>query len=94
MTLQKRSWVPTGCESLVMRVAGETGATASSDVLARIEALAADNKRIHEAECFNLNPATNVMNPRAEALLFATAVGHHNIVDADGHGIGMGEAGP
>ena len=69
MTLQKRSWVPTGCESLVMRVAGETGAAASSDVLARIEALAADNKRIHEAECFNLNPATNVMNPRAEALL-------------------------
>ena len=29
-----------------MRVAGETGAAASSDVLARIEALAADNKRI------------------------------------------------
>jgi glycine hydroxymethyltransferase len=24
---------------------------------------------IHEEECFNLNPATNVMNPRAEALL-------------------------
>ncbi|HAW47019.1 MAG TPA: serine hydroxymethyltransferase, partial [Roseovarius sp.] len=26
-------------------------------------------RRIHDDECFNLNPATNVMNPRAEALL-------------------------
>lgn len=30
----------------------------------------------------------------AEALLLATAVGHHNIVDADGHEIDPGEAGP
>ena len=29
------------------------------------------SKRIHERDCFNLNPATNVMNPRAEALLAA-----------------------
>ncbi len=43
---------------------------ASSDRLAEsIEALTKRNRVIHEAECFNLNPATNVMNPRAEALL-------------------------
>lgn len=36
-----------------------------------IDALAADNHRIHDVECINLNPATNVMNPRAEALLSA-----------------------
>jgi hypothetical protein len=27
------------------------------------------NREIHERDCFNLNPAANVMNPRAEALL-------------------------
>lgn len=37
----------------------------------RIEALAADSRRIHERDCLNLNPATNVMNPAAEALLAA-----------------------
>ena len=31
----------------------------------------ARNRRIHEVECINLNPATNVMNPAAEALLAA-----------------------
>ncbi|GAB4576783.1 MAG: serine hydroxymethyltransferase [Roseibium sp.] len=41
----------------------------SSEIAGRIEALAEDNRRIHERDCFNLNPATNVMNPRAEALL-------------------------
>jgi glycine hydroxymethyltransferase len=40
----------------------------------RIEALADQNRLIHEKQCFNLNPATNVMNPRAEALL-ASGIG-------------------
>ena len=31
----------------------------------------AENRRIHERDCFNLNPATNVMNPAAEAALAA-----------------------
>ncbi|MGI9506629.1 MAG: serine hydroxymethyltransferase, partial [Geminicoccaceae bacterium] len=30
-----------------------------------------ENRAIHERSCFNLNPATNVMNPRAEAILSA-----------------------
>jgi len=34
-----------------------------------VEGLAAESARIHDVECVNLNPATNVMNPRAEALL-------------------------
>lgn len=38
---------------------------------ARIDQLVIDNRRIHERECLNLNPATNVMNPAAEALLSA-----------------------
>ena len=38
---------------------------------AYIHESAAENRRIHEDECINLNPATNTMNPRAEALLAA-----------------------
>ncbi len=34
-----------------------------------IEALAVENRVIHEQQCINLNPATNIMNPRAEAIL-------------------------
>jgi len=35
----------------------------------QIEALAVENRVIHEQQCINLNPATNIMNPRAEAIL-------------------------
>ena len=36
-----------------------------------IESLIVRNRDIHEVECINLNPATNVMNPRAEAAMAA-----------------------
>ncbi|UWQ22942.1 serine hydroxymethyltransferase [Jannaschia sp. W003] len=42
-----------------------------ADPRAEIERLAAENRRIHDRDCLNLNPAANVMNPRAEALLAA-----------------------
>ncbi len=74
MTLERRDWVPANCEALVQRVAKEAEQQNSKTLLARIETLAADNKQIHEKDCFNLNPATNVMNPRAEALL-ASGIG-------------------
>jgi glycine hydroxymethyltransferase len=38
-------------------------------ILNRIDELVALNDQIHNRDCVNLNPATNVMNPRAEALL-------------------------
>ncbi|MCI2400438.1 aminotransferase class I/II-fold pyridoxal phosphate-dependent enzyme [Aliiroseovarius subalbicans] len=65
--LASRPWVPT--EDLIQRIATQTAQADSAGVAARIDALIADNRQIHEAECFNLNPATNVMNPRAEAAL-------------------------
>jgi len=37
----------------------------------RLHDLISRNRYIHEAECINLNPATNVMNPRAEAVMAA-----------------------
>lgn len=69
MTLAERNWVPSTSETLVQEIARKTSSAASDVTLARIEALAEQNRVIHEEECFNLNPATNVMNPKAEALL-------------------------
>lgn len=69
MSLEHRAWVPAPSEARVQQIAGQTAKAASTANAERIEALAARNRAIHEAECFNLNPATNVMNPRAEALL-------------------------
>jgi glycine hydroxymethyltransferase len=66
--LSRRPWVPAACETLIQRLAAETAAP-STQVAARIETLIEKNAAIHDRECFNLNPATNVMNPRAEAAL-------------------------
>lgn len=74
MSLIKRNWVPEHCETLVQSIAARTSTQSSSDIAAQIDALAARNREIHEVECFNLNPATNVMNPKAEALM-ASGIG-------------------
>lgn len=52
----------------------ETAALATgpaADVAARLHAAAARNRAIHDADCFNLDPAANVMTPAAEAMLSA-----------------------
>lgn len=67
--LKQRNWVPARSETLVQKIASRTARQSSSDIVAAIDALALRNRDIHEHECFNLNPATNVMNPKAEALL-------------------------
>jgi glycine hydroxymethyltransferase len=66
--LALRPWVPANCETRVQTIATATGLP-SATVDARIEALIAANLQTHDRDCFNLNPATNVMNPRAEAAL-------------------------
>ncbi len=67
--LISRDWVPGDCEALVQRIADATATDGTDAVAARIDALIAKNRDIHDAECFNLNPATNVMNPKAEVAL-------------------------
>lgn len=74
MSMTTRAWVPGGSEALVQRIAQSVSVSDAPDILARIESLARENRQIHERQCFNLNPATNVMNPRAEALL-ASGIG-------------------
>ncbi|MCW1933858.1 serine hydroxymethyltransferase [Pararhodobacter zhoushanensis] len=67
--LAPRPWVPALAETRVQALATTTATSDSGTVDARIEALIQRNQQIHERDCFNLNPATNVMNPRAEAAL-------------------------
>ncbi len=67
--LARREWVPEACESYVQSIAREASSLTSDALDARIETLVEENRRIHDEECFNLDPAANVMNPRAEALL-------------------------
>jgi len=69
--LTYRTWVPEHCERLVETIAQQTSSAPTETIAARIPELAERNRLIHEQECFNLNPAANVMNPRAEAMLAA-----------------------
>lgn len=67
--LSHRAWVPAAAECYIQNIANQTATADSNSTTARLEALIAENRQIHEHQCFNLNPATNVMNPRAEAML-------------------------
>lgn len=67
--LARRAWTPEASEALVRSIAARTAAERSDAVAARIEAAIALNAAIHDRDCFNLNPAANVMNPAAEAVL-------------------------
>ncbi len=69
--LRTRTWVPAAIEDFVQSVAAETAGAAPVATAQEIARLIAENRAIHEKKCVNLNPATNVMNPRAEAALAA-----------------------
>ena len=69
MTLANRPWVPAASEDMVQSIAKRANSTENALLARHIETLAIRNREIHEHDCFNLNPATNVMNPRAERLL-------------------------
>ena len=69
--LKKRAWVPEHCETYIQRLAQNVVQSGIPEISARLDFLMAQNREIHERDCFNLNPATNVMNPRAEAALSA-----------------------
>ena len=87
--LDYRPWVPPHCETLIQRLATESAKSDSVSIADRIDDLVKRNRAIHEQECFNLNPATNVMNPRAEALL-ASGVGSRPSLGYPGEKYEMG----
>lgn len=69
--LSPRPWVPEICENRVQTIAKDAAVKSNTDIASRVHALIGENRNIHEKDCFNLNPATNVMNPKAEAVLAA-----------------------
>ena len=70
-SLTYRRWVPAASEEYVMETAQRVARSSTADIAEWIEALAVENRAIHDEVCVNLNPATNTMNPRAEAMLSA-----------------------
>lgn len=70
-SLARRPWVPPLSEDRVRAVSAAVAGREAPVVAAEIERLVGENHRIHDVESVNLNPATNVMNPRAEAKLSA-----------------------
>ena len=67
--LLRRDWVPGRIEDYVQGIAARVAAQEVAATDAEIAALIGENRRIHEEDCVNLNPATNIMNPKAEAAL-------------------------
>lgn len=67
--LAPRSWVSPHCDALIQSIATRTATMSSNQIAQRIAQLGRENRYIHEQQCFNLNPATNIMNPLAEAML-------------------------
>ena len=63
-----RPWQSAICRARIADIRSELPAGAQA-LAARIERLTDRNAAIHGRDCINLNPATNVMNPAAEALL-------------------------
>jgi glycine hydroxymethyltransferase len=61
--------VPEASEALVQKMASATAALSADAIEAELCALAEGNRTIHEADGINLNPATNAMSPKAEAML-------------------------
>lgn len=87
--LSPRPWLPAASQNLVENIATATANSDNETLAQRLEALADRNRDIHEAQCINLNPATNLMNPRAEALL-AAGLGSRPSLGAPGNKYEMG----
>ena len=69
--LQPRDWTPAHSRRLVAEIVDRLGSAGADAIERTIHDLIAENRAIHDRDCINLNPATNVMNPRAEAAMAA-----------------------
>jgi glycine hydroxymethyltransferase len=87
--LARRAWMPPACDDLAAAIASETAASDVAALDAELHRLVAANRAIHERDCINLNPASNTMNPRAEAML-ASGLGPRASLGYPGDKIEMG----
>jgi len=69
--LMARPWVPQGTETYIQTLAQRFAQQTAVQNEQALHAFVEENRNIHERDCFNLNPATNISNPKAEALLAA-----------------------
>jgi glycine hydroxymethyltransferase len=69
--LEDRAWLPRPVADRVDSVRHGVGARSAVQVARWLDELIVRNGVIHDQTCLNLNPASNVMNPRAEAMLSA-----------------------
>jgi glycine hydroxymethyltransferase len=72
--LDRRAWVPAAAESYIQSIAAQVAAQPADGNERSLLDWVDENRAIHERQCVNLNPATNAMNPKAEALL-ASGIG-------------------
>jgi len=71
-SMPARSWVPPAAAEWYARLADEAAALDPAALVAGVERWARHQERWTDYECINLNAATNVMSPRARALLGGT----------------------
>jgi glycine hydroxymethyltransferase len=64
-----RTWMGSRASAREARIRSSLESTSLGGIDRRIFDLIDRNREIHDRECINLNPASNVMNPRAEAVL-------------------------
>lgn len=69
--LAPRPWLSETAAARATETADAAAARDAQAQLAELDRLVEENREIHDRTGFNLNPATNVMNPRAEAMLSA-----------------------
>ncbi len=68
-SLKIQGWATPASQKLISRIASQVDDKSAGEVQSWIEELAEENHRLHDIDGINLNPATNVLNPRAEKLL-------------------------
>jgi glycine hydroxymethyltransferase len=68
-SIADKSWLPDDCSSLIADLEGPLTQGSFDDIDARMLALIDDHERHMDVETIGLNAGTNIMNPRAAALL-------------------------
>lgn len=63
------SWIPEHCREYISSLEEFYSSCTVDQLEQQIEQLTMENKHIHEEQSINLNPATNIMNPKAEKFL-------------------------
>lgn len=68
-SIASKSWLPADCAEVIAGIEAGLDLTARADVEAKLFDLVKDHERHMDHETLGLNAGTNVMNPRAAALL-------------------------